>query len=143
MQCISHTYKRNRIHCVILKSETPPTIELLQYKSYCGDYIPSCKRHVPAAAHHVARLLKVCDLIAGETYFSSSRNAFACFYVLRHCSTFTWQQRVTKTGRREIKWKALTKQVSNNRITFSDKKKVTCVVNTYSNNWFETYTYNY
>lgn len=59
------------------------------------------KHHVPAAAHHVARLFKVCDLVARQADFTSSRDTFARLHVLRHRSTFTWQQCMTETGRRE------------------------------------------
>lgn len=69
---------------------------------------------IPAAAHHVSRLLKVCDLIAGETNLSSSRDTFACFHVLCHGSTFTWQQRMTKTG--GWKKKALIKLVDQDNL---------------------------
>lgn len=113
-----------------------PIIELLQYKSNHGVYNPACKHHVPAAAHHVARLLKVCDLVAGETYFTSSGDSFACFYVLRHCSTFTWQQRMTKTGRRgKVHF---IKRVSNIYLKNHKckQKKVICAVNTYAKNVF-------
>lgn len=56
---------------------------------------------IPAATHNISRLLKVCYLIAGETDFSSSGDPFAGFHILCHGSTFTWQQRVTKTAEKQ------------------------------------------
>lgn len=67
-------------------------------KNVHGAYSSAYEHHIPAAAHHVARLLKVCDLVAGETDFTSSGDTFAGFHVLRHRSTFTWQQGMTETG---------------------------------------------
>lgn len=52
---------------------------------------------VPATTHHIARFLKVCNLITGETNFSSSWDTFASSDKLCHGSTFTRQQCVTKT----------------------------------------------
>lgn len=49
-----HITQRDIIHCITLTSW--PTVRV---------YSPTSKHHVPAAAHHVARLLKVCDLVAG------------------------------------------------------------------------------
>lgn len=86
----SHITQRNSIHCI--------TLTLWPRWKFI---VLLLNINVPAAAHHVARLLKVCDLVAGEADLSSSGDTFACFHVLRHRSTFTWQQRMTKTGWRE------------------------------------------
>lgn len=88
----------------IAMSVTKPSTKCVKYDEIFE--MPKCKQkstNVPATAHHKPRHLKGCDFVAGQSNFTSSWDTLACFHILCHSGTLTWQQCMTKTsGKRYV-----------------------------------------